>query len=89
MGRPPPGGSWLGGNTASVNALVVRLVAGGPWARPLWLAPVVAHAPPVAIAAALVLSAGRATRRTGAGDGPLYGAWCALVVPLNPLAWFR
>ena len=74
-------------NTASVNGLVARLFAGGPWARPLWHAPAFAHALTVAIAAALALSAVRATRRAGAGAGPLYGAWCALVVLLNPLAW--
>jgi hypothetical protein len=74
-------------NTASLNGLVARLFAGGPWARPLWHAPVFAHALTVAVAAALALSAALATRRASAGDGLLYGAWCALVVLLNPLAW--
>jgi Glycosyltransferase family 87 len=74
-------------NTASVNGLVARLFAGGPWARPLWHAPSFAKALTVAIGAALVLLALRASRNADASDRPLYGAWCALAVLLNPLAW--
>jgi hypothetical protein len=74
-------------NTASLNGLIARLFAGGPWARPLWHAPTFALALTTALGGALTLIAVMATKRAGAGAGVLYGAWCALVVLLNPLAW--
>jgi alpha-1,2-mannosyltransferase len=74
-------------NTASLNGFVARLFAGGPWARPLWHAPLLARALTLALGVSLVLCALRLTRRSDTHDGLLYGAWCALTILLNPLAW--
>jgi len=81
--------TWVG-NTASLNGLIARLLAGGPFARPLVAAPAAARALNLALSLALVGWAAAATWRTPPSpraDRALGAAWLALCVLLNPLGW--
>jgi hypothetical protein len=81
--------TWVG-NTASLNGLVARLFAGGPYARPLVAAPGAARALTMVLSLALVGWAAMATWRTPPSrraDRCLGAAWLALGVLLNPLGW--
>jgi hypothetical protein len=69
---------------------VARLLAGGPFARPLVAAPTAARALNVCLSLALVGWAAAATWRTPPSPRAsrcLGAAWLALGVLLNPLGW--
>jgi alpha-1,2-mannosyltransferase len=82
--------TWVA-NTASLNGLLARLLAGGPFARPLAAAPALARALNLGASLAFVTWAAAATWRAPAGSAraqrALGAAWLALAVLLNPLAW--
>ena len=77
-------------NTVSLDGFVARLLAGGPFARPLVAAPTLARALVIAVSLALVAGSSLVTRRATASrqsDRRIFAAWVALVILLNPLAW--
>jgi hypothetical protein len=81
--------TWTG-NTASLNGFISRLLAGGPFARPLVDAPAAARALNLFLSLALVGWIAVVTWRTPPSprtDRALGAAWLALCVLLNPLAW--
>jgi hypothetical protein len=75
-------------NTVSLNGLVGRLFAGGPYARAVVEAPALARGATIALSLALVAALAAATRRASRADErAVFAGWGALVVLLNPLAW--
>jgi hypothetical protein len=81
--------TW-GANTASLNGLLARLLAGGPFARPIVALPALARALNVSLSLGLVAILSVLTRRAPAttkNERRLFAGWVALVVVLNPLAW--
>jgi hypothetical protein len=77
-------------NTVSVNGLIARLTAGGPFARPLIAAPPIGRALFVTVSLTLVAGVVFVTRRAAAtseNSRCIFAAWVALVVLLNPLGW--
>jgi alpha-1,2-mannosyltransferase len=81
--------TWVA-NTASINGVVARLLVGGDFAVALVKAPAVAQALTLVTTALLVSIAIAITRRASLGpreDHLLFGAWIAIVVVANPIAW--
>jgi hypothetical protein len=81
--------TW-GANTASLNGLLARLLAGGSFARPMVASPMLARAVNVVLSLGLLALLGIVTKRAPAtpqNERRLFAGWVALVVVLNPLAW--
>jgi hypothetical protein len=84
--------TWVA-NTASLRGLLVRLVGGGAYARPVFAASaMVSGAIAAGVALAVVLAAAAVTWRapraaSAADERPLVAVWMLLIVVLNPLAW--
>jgi hypothetical protein len=77
-------------NTVSINGLIARLTAGGPFTRPLIAAPPIGRALFVTVSLTLVAGVAFVTRRAAAtseNNRCIFAAWVALVVLLNPLGW--
>jgi hypothetical protein len=75
--------------TYSIHGALARLLVGGPWARPLVHAPILARALGLLAALVLMACAMKVLVRSGAADGhegARFAAWTALLVLLNPLA---
>jgi F0F1-type ATP synthase assembly protein I len=81
--------TWIA-NTASMHGLFARLFVGGPFARPLLLAPPLGYALTIVASAALLAVATAVayrTRHNDETDDALFSMWTSLAVLLNPLAW--
>lgn len=84
--------TWIA-NTASLRGLLVRLVGGGAYARPVIAASsmvtgAIAAGGALALTLATAAVTWRAPRAASAADErPLIAVWMLLIVVLNPLAW--
>jgi Glycosyltransferase family 87 len=83
--------TWIH-NTLSVDAVLVRLLGGGEFARPFLAAPILARSLAALVLGALAVVAGLGARRVGSArdrdeEGCVLALWYVLVVVANPLAW--